>query len=466
MPIRLPAVVAVAATVTMIAVTAQDRLPAEIVGNVEAAVKEILAVTGAPSASVAVVQGGVIAYARAFGQAQLDPPVAAAAEMRYSIGSISKQFTAAAILLLAEEKKLSLDDPVARWLPDLTRAREVTLRHLLSMTSGYQDFWPQDYVMRPMLKDVTADEILRGWARKPLDFDPGTKWQYSNTNYVIAGVIAERAAGVPLFEFLRRRIFTPLKMESVADTDRAALGSDDPARYLRYALGPPRPAPKEGRGWMFAAGELAMTASDLAKWNIALIDKTILRPASDRELTTETLLSNGAPTGYALGLNVAIIGGRRRLSHSGEVSGFTAANEVYPDDRAAVAVLTNLDATGASTQIASRIASAMFSASSRDADLAIERMRRIYEDLQRGQIDRRAFTDNANAYFSEQAIEDYQASLGALGRPQSFTQTAQSLRGGMVLRRFQIVYPQRRLNLTTFTTADGKIEQYQIAAVE
>ena len=97
--------------------------------------------------------------------------------MIYSIGSISKQFTAASILFLTEEGKLSLDDPVGRWLPDLTRANKVTIRQVLSMTSGYQDFWPQDYVMPSMMKPVSPEEILKSWAQKPLDFEPGTKWQ-------------------------------------------------------------------------------------------------------------------------------------------------------------------------------------------------------------------------------------------------------------------------------------------------
>ncbi|HMC22489.1 MAG TPA: serine hydrolase domain-containing protein, partial [Thermoanaerobaculia bacterium] len=312
--------------------------------NVDKAVNEILAKTGAPSASIAVVKDDKILYTHAYGNARIDPPMPATPEMRYSIGSISKQFTAAAILMLAEEGKLSLDDRVVRWLPDLTRAGDVTLRELLSMTSGYQDFWPQDYVMPRMLEPVTAQEILNDWARKPLDFEPGTKWQYSNTNYVIAGVIVEKVAGMPLLDLLQRRVFGPLQMSSVFNTDLSGLGANDPTRYLRYALGPLRPAPKEGRGWMFAAGELAMTPRDLALWDISLIDQAILKPASYRALETEVQLVNGVGTRYALGLGVGITDGRRFVSHGGEVSGFTATNTVYPDDRAAVVVLTNLDA--------------------------------------------------------------------------------------------------------------------------
>src|SRR5205814_1232242 len=137
------------------------------------------------------------------------------------------------------------------------RANEITIRQLLSHTSGYQDYWPQDYVMPGMLKPVTSQKIMDGWAKIPLDFDPGTKWQYSNTNYVIAGVIVEKVAKMPLLQFLQERIFTPLGMKSVANTDEKRLGDTDPTGYYSFALGPLHPAPKEGPGWLFAAGELA-----------------------------------------------------------------------------------------------------------------------------------------------------------------------------------------------------------------
>ena len=112
------------------------------------------------------------------------------------------------------------------------------------------------------------------WARKPLDFPPGTKWQYSNTNYVIAGAIVEKVSGMPLMQLLTERVFTPLQMKSVTNTDANKLPPSDPSGYFRYALGPLHPAPKEGHGWMFAAGELAMTPEDLAKWDISMIDQT------------------------------------------------------------------------------------------------------------------------------------------------------------------------------------------------
>ena len=206
-----------------------------------------LAATGVPSASIAVVRDGVLAYTHAYGNARL-PEVAATTTMRYSIGSISKQFTSAAILLLQEQRKLSLDDAVGKYVPGLTRGDEVTIRQVLSHTSGYQDYWPQDYVPPFMLTPINAQGILDRWARRPLDFEPGTQWQYSNTNYVIAGLIVEKAAGMPLWQFLNTRVFTPLGITSATNIDERGLPSGDPTGYFRYALGPPRPAPKEGPG--------------------------------------------------------------------------------------------------------------------------------------------------------------------------------------------------------------------------
>ena len=445
-----------------------ETLPAALRADIDKAAADVLASTGAPSASIAVVRDGHVAYVHAYGLATIEPAVPATSEMRYSIGSVSKQFTAAAILLLSEEGKLSLDDKVGRWLPGLTRANEVTLRQVLSMTSGYQDFWPQDYVMPGMLLPTTPQGILDRWAKIPLDFEPGAKWQYSNTNYVIAGAIAEQASGMRLVEFLRKKVFVPLGMQSVADSDEAALGLDDPMRYLRYALGPPRPAPKEGKGWMFAAGELAMTARDLALWDIATIDRAVLKPASYQAMQTNVLLTNGMATGYGLGVQVGTSGQRRQISHTGEVSGFTAANTIYPDDHAAVVVLTNLDATGASSQIASRIAAALFRATSgdKDAEPALAQAKAVFDGLQHGKVDRALLTSNANAYFTAAALTDFASSLGPLGAPQEFEQASQSLRGGMTQRSFRIKCGARTLRVTTFTLADGKLEQFQIAPAE
>jgi len=153
---------------------AQTQLSPELSAKIDNLAVRALAKSGVPSVSVAVVKDGQVVYLKAYGDARLEPKTAATTEMRYSIGSISKQFTATAILLLQEQGKLSLDDKVSKFIPNLTRANEVTIRQLLSHTSGYQDYWPQDYVMPMLLQPVTAEKIMDGWARKTLDFDPGS----------------------------------------------------------------------------------------------------------------------------------------------------------------------------------------------------------------------------------------------------------------------------------------------------
>src|SRR5262245_21235550 len=222
-----------------------NSFPSEVSKKIDDATTKMLSESGVPSASIAVVKDGKLAYAKAYGLADIASHRPATTSMIYSIGSISKQFAAASILLLAEEGKLSLDDPVGRWLPDLTRANEVTIRQVLSMTSGYQDYWPQDYVMPSMMKPASPEEILKSWAQKPLDFEPGTKWQYSNTNYVAAGVIVERLSGMSVLDLLHYRVFDPLGMMRVFVCDSSALPACTTSTSHRYGLSPERPAPKE-----------------------------------------------------------------------------------------------------------------------------------------------------------------------------------------------------------------------------
>ena len=396
------------------------------------------------------------------GSRRLEPPLPATPAMRYSIGSISKQFTAAAILMLQQDGKLKLDDPVSKYLPELTRANEVTLRMLLAHTSGYQDFWPQDYVMFPMLKDVTADEILNQWAKKSLDFDPGTKWQYSNTNYVIAGLVIEKVSGMPLMRFLQMRVFTPLDMKSVYNSDEARLTTADATGYYRHALGPLRLAPKEGKGWMFAAGELAMPAYDLALWDISLINRSLMQPASYEQMFDEVKLKDGGSTHYALGLDVSKRDGHLELEHSGEVSGFVSENIVYADEKAAVAVLTNQDAVSAASTIGRQIGNLILNRGGSDTSESEAKAAAIFAGLQDGKIDRALFTPNCNTYFSEEALQDFSQSLKPLGNPLSFRQIRTSLRGGMTFRAYRVAFATQQLTVTMFEMPDGMIEQYLV----
>ena len=448
---------------------AQNAVSPEVASRIDAAAAEVLKATGTPSASVAVVEGGKVAYVKAYGLARLDPPMKAESGMQYSIGSISKQFTAAVILLLQQDGKLKLDDPIGKYLPELTRANEVTIRQVLSMTSGYQDFWPEDYVMTTMMKSTDPQGILDVWGKKALDFDPGTEWQYSNTNYVIAGRIAEIVGGKPLIEQLQERIFKPLKMTGVFNSDASRLPANDPTGYYQHALGPLRPAPQEGQGWMFAAGELAMPASDLALWNISLMDRTLLSQASYDEMFAEVKLKSGKGTGYGLGVQVGVREGHKYVAHSGEVSGFVAQNVVYVDDKAAVTVLTNQDASSAAGALAKGIAPMVLGGGAATASMsdaaAEKRALDIFTGLQNGKLDRSQLTMLCNDYFTAEAVSDFATSLKPLGVPTSFIQTGNQKRGGMTFRVFDVAFPTKKVRVTVYEMPDGKLEQYLVEPV-
>ncbi|MFI5239159.1 MAG: serine hydrolase, partial [Gemmatimonadales bacterium] len=235
--------------------------------------------------------------------------------------------------------------------------------------------------------------------------------------------------------------------------------------YMRYALGPLRPATSTGPGWMHGAGELAMTASDLAKWDIAMIRQSLLAPRSYGAMETTVLLRDGVSSGYGLGVDVGMMNGHRLISHNGEVAGFTAGNFVFPDDSAAVVVLTNQDAAPAYGAIGDQIARALFTTQDVTTQGHTDIARGILLGLQRGRIDRSLFTANANAYFSSQALQDFAASLSSLGAPTDFVQLSQSSRGGMIERSYRAVFGTRALRVWTYEMPDGKLEQYQVAPI-
>jgi len=443
---------------------APDSLPGDVAARVAAAVRDVIAQTSVPSASVGIVQNGHIVYVQAFGRARLNPPLPAKASMHYAIGSISKQFTVAAVMLLQQEGKLSIDDPVSKWFPELTRSNEVTLRNLMSHTSGYEDYAPQDYTIPDWTHPSSAEKIVHEWATKPLDFDPGTQYQYSNTNYNIVGLIVQKVAGEPFWQFLKERVLDPVGLPGAIDLDTQH-SLLEPTGYFRHALGPLRPALMEAPGWYFADGEIAMPVGDLLKWDISVMNQSLLAPASYAEMEAPTKLKTGKTSNYGLGFSLGTWNGHKVVSHSGEVGGFVAANYVLPDDRIALAVLTNQEASPAAGLIGRAILGIVGPGSDTSADAAAAEAlaKKVLAGLQHGTIDRSLFTANCNFYFDRQAIADYRTSLAPLGTIKSLTQTSKFPRGGMMYRGFAVQFTGgKKVNLSTFTVPDGKIEQFLV----
>lgn len=446
---------------------AQALTPAET-AQVDKIVTDAITAGGVPSASVAIVRGGEIVFARAYGK-QSETNAAPVTDAPYQIASISKQFTAAAILLLEDAGKLSLDDKVSKYVPGITGGDTISIRQLLSHTSGLQDYWPQDFSFKDMAAPVAPAGIVDKWARKPLDFAPGTQWQYSNTGYVVAGLIVEKVSGQPLLAYLDSRIFKPLGIKAM-DQD-LAIGPKYPQGYGRAALGPVRPVVPAAHGWLFAAGELSMSARDLAKWDVARINRSVL-PADDWAVQeTPVKLIDGSTNGYGLGVSAGTANGRRFIEHSGEAVGFLSENIVYPDDKAAIVVFTNSWSSEAFQVIAQGIAKAVLPApilNAADA-AAVEHARAMFAALQAGTLDRTLLTDNANYYFNSVTIGDYQQSLAPLGTPATFVQTGRTrLRGGFINRTYRVSYPDRALSINSYAEpgAGGRIEQFLVVPAQ
>src|SRR4029079_11835004 len=240
-----------------------------------------------------------------------------------------------------------------RYVPGITGGDRITIRQLLSHTSGLQDFWPQDISFVDMTGRTTPQHIVDKWAKKPLDFQPGSRWQYSNTGYVVAGMIVEKVSGEPLLTYLNQRIFGPLGIRAL-DQDNTNTPAF-PADYHRFALGPVRVAQPPARGWLYAAGELSMTAADLAKWDIARMNRALI-PARDwAEQETPVLRADGRTNGYGLGVYNQYERERHVIDHGGEAVGFLTQNSIYPDTKDAIVVFTNSDFSGATETLTSGI---------------------------------------------------------------------------------------------------------------
>jgi CubicO group peptidase (beta-lactamase class C family) len=450
------------AAIFLAATAASAQLTPQTEQQIAAKAEQILHDTGVPSASIGIVQNGRIVYTHAFGLARVSPPLPATAEMAFPIGSISKQFTATAVLVLQQQGKLSLEDPVAKFFPELTRSNEVRLLNLLTHTSGYQDYAPQDYTIPAWKLPTDPLKVVHEFAGKPLDFTPGTQWQYSNTNFVLAALIVQKVSGIPFAQFLRENVLAPAHIEHVLNlnTDKSEL---QVRGYMRNALAPIRPAALEASGWYFGDGDLAMPVASLLTWDLTLINQSLLSPASYKEMETPFILKNGTDSRYGLGIEVFTSDGRRELEHSGEVGGYVAENIVFPDDHAAIAVLTNQEASEAASQIAQAIEPLILTSSassSEAADSFTPTLQTILAGLQEGKIDRSLFTPDCNDYFDHDALADFQSSLAPLGAITSVTRTRTALRGGMTFSLYRVSFSGGTTVLVTvYLEPDGKIEQ-------
>jgi CubicO group peptidase (beta-lactamase class C family) len=448
---------------------------AELASNkkteIRALVRRVLSKSPIPSASVAVVVDGELAYAEAFGLANLDPARPATTQTRYDIGSVSKQFTAAAVLLLAEDGKLSLDDKVGRFFPNLTGADKVTVRQLLSHTAGYPNYWEWFFLTDEMRRPIAPQAIVDRWGARPLEFEPGSQWDYSNTNYTIAGRIAETVSGRPLRALLAERVFAPLGMTDVGDADGVALTPTDATRYGRNLLGPARPAQAPGRGWAFGAGGLSMSAADLARWDIGLIRRAPLPPSLYDQMTREMVLKDGKGAGYGLGVYVDQIDGHQRIHHDGVAPGAMTENRIYPNDHMAIVVMINGEFGHANYAIADGLEALLLgtAAPAEQPEGSAPKppstlVRKLVAQVRAGRLDRSKFTPEASAFFTSQTLADYRDSLARLGPPKRFVTVFEDRFADTNVSVFELTWPDRRLLGKVKVRDNGAITEFSMIA--
>jgi len=294
-----------------------------------------------PGLSVAVVRDGRIVKTGAYGLADLELGVQTTPRTVFQIQSITKTFTSAAILLLADEGKLSLEDPVAKHLEGTPHSwKDITIRHLLNHTSGIKDFINEPTASLRI--DVTEMEVLYAVATRPLNFSPGERWAYSNTNYHLLAMVIRKLTGKWYADFLRERIFLPLGMR---DTRPVSLSDIIPNRASGYSW--TGEAYRKGNFiaesiLSYGGGGILSTATDMALWAQAMMSGRLLKPENISQAWTPARLKNGQGAGYGLGWGIGSVEGHREVNHGGgHATGFTSFLAIYPEDRLAVVLLLN-----------------------------------------------------------------------------------------------------------------------------
>ncbi len=295
-----------------------------------------------PGAAALVARDGEVEFLEASGMANLELGVPLTPDMVFEIGSTTKQFTAVAIMMLMEEGALSLDDPMTKFLPDYPKyGDDITIEHLLTHTSGIVSYTGiPDYMDEEIRKDLTVEELIDVFKDLPVEFEPGERFAYNNSGYVLLGAIIESASGMTYADFLQQRIFDPVGMKDSyygshrrIIARRAAGHSGEPGAWVNAAfLSMTQP---------YSAGALMMTVEDLFRWNQALYGGELISEESLERMTTPYVLNSGESTGYGYGLAPRDLRGRRAIGHGGGINGYLTYSFYLPEEDVFVAVFSN-----------------------------------------------------------------------------------------------------------------------------
>jgi D-alanyl-D-alanine carboxypeptidase len=326
-----------------VAAPAQQTSRATVTTRIDSLATAFINDTHTPAVSVAVLRGSDTLVMKGYGEASVEAHRPATASTVYRIGSITKQFTSAAIMRLIERGKLSLDDPMSKYLPDVPlHGHTVTIRQLLNHTSGIHSYTSEPEWQKTWTTDLTPRQIVAFVDKDTFDFAPGTGWRYNNTGYVLLGMIIEKITGEPYASYLQHDLFTPLGLRQ---TSYCPSRPTDPSFADGYssAGGTVKPAEFLSMTHPFSAGALCSTVRDLVIWQRALVGGRVVNAKSYALMTTADTLNNGKRLNYGFGLVPGMLGTHKSVGHGGGVNGFTTSSIFFPDDTVNVVVFSNSD---------------------------------------------------------------------------------------------------------------------------
>jgi D-alanyl-D-alanine carboxypeptidase len=411
-----------------------------------------------PGLAIAVVEDGRIVYAKGFGYGDLSERRLFDAGTQSYVGGISQQFTAAAILLLQQDGKLKLDDKVTKYVPELTISPNVTIQQLLSQTSGLPDYTKAPGLKVELTRTVKLGDIIAAVNKMKPAAEPGAQFAYNDFNYMIAGLVVERASGVPLSDYLQQHIFLPLVMNA---TFYAGDRGISPAHAVGYTGSPGHfvRADAWDPAWLYGWGGLVTNVYDLAKWDIGL--PLLLRVDAERAMFTPS----GAPgeAQYGLGWVIDERGGKRYIWHNGEIAGYLAMNAILPDDNISVVVVENTDRftsrrVAMPEAIAADVLDILIPPAAMHVDNAV--MGKAREWLARiadKRIDRTQLTPAFSAYLTDSLVA--RSNFSALGKPEALVPIASSAGdNGDVVYEFLVRFPHEHYHYKLTLAKDGKID--------
>jgi CubicO group peptidase (beta-lactamase class C family) len=312
-------------------------------GAIDALVEAAMTEGGITGASVGILERGRIIHARGYGLRDVENMLPDTEETVYGIGSITKQFTAAAIMRLAETGQIRLDGHISEYLPGYpTHAMAVTIRSLLNHTSGIPNYTLMESWWRTMAVEMAPREVIRVFENEPLDFASGSRFSYSNSGYFLLGLIVEEVSGRPFGGYLNEEFFIPLGLGSTRYCDRQALIPDRASGY-KFEGGSLVHAAFVSPSQAYSAGAVCSNVLDLMRWSRALEEGIAVGKDSYLEMTSPGSLTDGSEIEYGMGLAISHLDGHRRVTHVGGTLGFSSQIARYPDDELTVVVLTNTE---------------------------------------------------------------------------------------------------------------------------